>query len=90
MPLSLFTASPDLSPAKREQLRRYELAVTFMLDNPCLGDHHLRDHLINTFNISRSQAYYDIAEIKKHIGNIKNAGKEWYRHIAITMALETY
>jgi len=82
--------SSDLTPAQLELNRRYELALTYLLDNPTHNDHLLRDHLLQTFQISRSQAYRDIAEIKKRIGNIKNAGKEWYRHVAITMSLETY
>jgi len=88
---NLFSEDPStLTPSQLEQNRRYELAITYLLDNPTHSDHLLRDHLIQTFQISHRQAYYDIAEIKKHIGNIKNAGKEWFRHVAITMSLETY
>ena len=89
--MNLFPADySELTPSQLEIKRRYEVAATYLLDHPYHTDHHLRDHLITIFGISRRQAYYDIIEVKKLIGNIKNAGKEWYRHVAITMALETY
>lgn len=89
---SLFQPSDpkDLLPSQLEQKRRYEVAAAYLLDHPSHLDHDVRDHLMSIFHISRAQAYRDIAEIKKVLGNIKNAGKEWHRHVAITMALETY
>jgi hypothetical protein len=80
----------DLTPTQLEIRRRYTVAATYLLDHPYHSDDLLRDHLIGTFGISRTQAYRDIAEVRKVTGNIKNAGKEWHRHVANTMALETY
>ena len=35
----------------------------------------MRDYLINEYNISATQAYIDIQNVRILLGNIKNAGK---------------
>ena len=80
----------DITPAKAEIKRRYEAGFAFSLDHPALGDAAIRDYLIRNFKITRSQAYRDIAEIKKYLGNVKNAGKEWHRHTVVEMLKRAY
>jgi len=70
-----------LTPIEREQLKRYRACFTQSLENPSIPDKELRDYLINEFNVSESQAYRDIGNIRILLGNVRNAGKEWVRYI---------
>jgi len=70
-----------LTPVEVQQLRRYRFAFTMLLDNPSLPDNLLKDHLIAEYDISESQAYRDLSNMKVILPNIKNAGKEWIRYI---------
>jgi hypothetical protein len=77
----LFDPLPaDISERDRAMLLRYRDAYTHWLDNPLSSDADIRDYLINSHKIEKSQAYRDIANIKLLLGNVRNAGKEWHRH----------
>lgn len=71
----------ELTPVEREQLKRYRFCFTESLENPTIPDTQLRDFLMSEFNISESQAYRDIGNIRILLGNIRNAGKEWIRYL---------
>lgn len=45
---------------------------------------------MNEFDISKAQAYRDIANVKICLGNIKAAGKEWQRYRANSILDEAY
>jgi len=78
---ALFDPMPgDISAQDEAITTRYRDAFTFWLDNPMASDVDIRDYLMNTYNLSKSQAYRDIANIKLLLGNVRNAGKEWHRH----------
>ena len=70
-----------LTPAERTQLKRYRFCFTQSLENPSTPDKVMRDYLINEYNISATQAYIDIQNVRILLGNIKNAGKEWIRYL---------
>jgi hypothetical protein len=67
--------------AEIEQLLRYRFAFTSCLNNPSVPDTTLRDELMVKFNISQSQAYRDIFNIKILLPSIRNAGKQWARYL---------
>lgn len=82
----LFTDMRDekmnkLTPVERDQLKRYRACFTESLENPTIPDIKLRDFLMSEFDISESQAYRDIGNIRILLGNIRNAGKEWIRYL---------
>jgi hypothetical protein len=72
---------PDLGTVQLQQLLRYRFAFTTLLQSPSTSDIILRDAMMNQFDISMSQAYRDIANLKILLPNIRNAGKEWIRYI---------
>jgi hypothetical protein len=77
-----------LSEKDMESKRRIEAAFTFSLENPQVPDSEIVKHLKAVFNIEKSQAYWDINVAKTLLGSIKNAGKEWNRHIVIQTCLD--
>jgi DNA-directed RNA polymerase subunit F len=72
---------PNLSITDRNMILRFRFAFSQLLESPSLQDKKLRDDLMNEFNISESQAYRDIADIKIFLPNFKAAGKEWIRYV---------
>jgi hypothetical protein len=70
-----------LTPAERNQLKRYRFCFTESLENPSLSDRELRDFLMEEFGISQTQAYVDISNVRILLGNVRNAGKEWVRYL---------
>jgi len=70
-----------LLPAERQQLKRYRSAFSQSLENPSIPDVVLRDFLMTEFNISSTQAYIDIQNVRILLGNVRNAGKEWVRYL---------
>ena len=76
-----FDEQQHLTLTEQDQLKRYRAAYSQSLENPSLPDSKLRDFLINEFGISQTQAYYDIANIRILLGNVRNAGKEWVRYL---------
>lgn len=81
---SLFDSNrkKELTPKQQEQLTRYQSAFVMWLDKPLMKDSEIRDYLVNNFEISNRQAYYDIKNLKYLIGNVKEGSKEYYRHLA--------
>jgi tryptophan 2,3-dioxygenase len=78
---ALFDPMPGDTSAQEEAIAvRYRDAFTYWLDNPMASDADIRDYLMNCYQLSKSQAYRDIANIKLLLGNVRNAGKEWHRH----------
>ncbi|WP_372772112.1 hypothetical protein [Mangrovibacterium sp.] len=82
----------DLTPVEQEQLKRYRFCFSYSLENPSIPDKVLRDYLMSEFQISESQAYRDIHNIRILLGNVRNAGKEWIRYLVnetLKEAIET-
>lgn len=70
-----------LTMVEREQLKRYRAAYSLSLENSSMLDTELRDFLMSEFDISQTQAYYDITNIRVLLGNVRNASKEWIRYL---------
>ncbi len=70
--------------------RIYEDVFAKWLDNPELQDKEMVSFMMKQYNISRTQAYENIATIKSVLGNVRNASKEWYRYTVISMLKEAY
>ena len=76
-----FDEQEHLTLAEQKQLLRFRSAFTLSLENPSIPDTKLRDHLIEEFGISTTQAYADISNVRILLGNVRNAGKEWVRYL---------
>lgn len=79
---ALFDNTVQLPEADQQLLVRLRNVYTFWLEKPTLSDMKIRDYLIANFNISKSQAYKDIAQIKMVLGNVPVATKEFFRYKA--------
>ena len=87
-----FDEMKHLTPTERDQLKRYRFCFTYSLENPTLPDKVLRDYLMNEFEVSQTQAYIDIQNVRILLGNVRNAGKEWIRYLVnetLKEAIET-
>ncbi len=80
----------DLAPNYKVIKARLLKGFTFWLENPHLPESKIVNFLQNTCNISRTQAYQDLKNIKILLGNVRNASKEWYRHMVIEMCRSAY
>jgi hypothetical protein len=77
----LFDPVPkSMNEQEQKMLMRYRDAYTYWLENPLLSDMEIRDYLMNNYEISKTQAYRDIVNIKLLLGNVREAGKEWHRY----------
>lgn len=81
---------PELTPKDVEIKARYEKAFTYWLQNPHLADRQIINHMVNRIGISKTQAQDDLRIIKRFLGNVTTASKEWYRHMVIEMAKQAY
>lgn len=79
---AMFDSSVELSDNDRQMLVRLRDVYTFWLEKPTLTDSKIRDYLMVNHNISKSQAYTDIAHIKMVLGNVPVATKEFFRYKA--------
>lgn len=79
---AMFDSSVELSDNDRQMLVRLRDVYTFWLEKPTMTDSKIRDYLMVNFNISKSQAYTDIAHIKMVLGNVPVATKEFFRYKA--------
>jgi hypothetical protein len=70
--------------------KRLEAGFSHWLTDTSMGDIQIIEFLISTFKISRRQAYFDLANIKELLGNVKNAGKEFQRYRLIEQCMEIY
>jgi len=77
----LFDPVPEsLSAHEQQMIIRYRDTYTYWLNKPTALDSEIRDYLINNHNLSETQAYRDIINIKLLLGNVREAGKEWHRY----------
>ena len=71
------------------------VCVAKIMDEPMIQDKDMVKFLMNgcggkTEQVGQSQAYRDIAAIRKILGNIQLASKSWYRYIIIEGAKEGF
>ena len=88
-------AQQALTPAQQEIRERLMVCVSRLLDNPLDRDIHLVSFLMKGCGglcaaVSRSQAYRDIAAIRRMVGNIQGHSKSWYRYMIVEGAKAGY
>ena len=89
------TALQYLTPTEIEIKKRVMVCVAKIMDEPMIQDKYMVKFLMNgcggkTEQVGQSQAYRDIAAIRKILGNIQLASKSWYRYIIIEGAKEGF
>lgn len=89
------TALQYLTPTEIEIKKRVMVCVSKIMDEPMIQDKDMVKFLMNgcggkTEQVGQSQAYRDIAAIRKILGNIQLASKSWYRYIIIEGAKEGF
>lgn len=82
-----------LTPSQLEIKKRLMLCVTKMLSDPLIPDVEIVNFLMAgcggpCLAISQTQAYRDVAALKKMVGSIQLSSKAWYRHMIIEGAKE--
>lgn len=82
-----------LSDREMQQKERWMLCVSKLLEDPITMDQDLVTFLIGGCGgvcpaVSQATAYRDVAAVKRLVGNIQLASKNWYRHIIIESAKE--
>lgn len=87
---ALFDNNADLTTHERDVATRLRDAFVVWLEDPMMTDAEIRDYLMLHYQLSKSQAYRDIANLKVLLGNVRNAGKEWYRHRVNFILEEAY
>lgn len=80
----------NLSPKALHIKERLMQGYSFWVQNPHFSDIKIILFLKNAFGISKSQAHRDVQNIKYLLGNVKNASKDWYRHMVIEMCRKAY
>ena len=88
-------AARTLSPRELEIKTRMMLCVSRLMDNPMLEDAELVNFLLHgcagqAAPVSKSQAYRDLAMIRRLVGNIQLAAKSWYRYMIVEGAKKAY
>lgn len=86
-------AAAYLSDRELMQKERWMLCVSKLLEDPIMMDQNLVTFLTGGCGglcapVSQATAYRDVAAIKRLVGNIQLANKNWYRHIIIEAAKE--
>lgn len=81
---------PDLTPGQMAKLERYETCFVFWLENSHLSENDIVFYLMEHHNVSKSQAWRDVFDIKILLGNVSKARKEWERYRANNMIAEGY
>lgn len=89
------TALQYLTPTEIEIKKRVMVCVAKIMDEPMIQDKDMVRYIMNgcagkTEQVGQSQAYRDIAAIRKILGNIQLASKSWYRYIIIEGAKEGF
>lgn len=84
------TALDKFSEAEASKLHRFREAFTFWINDPTKTELTIVEYLIKQHNISRTQAYRDMFDIKILLGSVTIARKEWERYRATTMINEGY
>ena len=88
-------AARTLSPRELEIKTRMMLCVSRLMDNPMLEDAELVNFLLHgcagqAEPVGKSQAYRDLAMIRRLVGNIQLAAKSWYRYMIVEGAKRAY
>ncbi len=86
-------AELNLSETEIRQKERWMLCVSKLVDSPMTTDKELVNFLIAGCGgvcdqVSQATAYRDLSSVKRLVGNIQLASKNWYRHIVIESAKE--
>lgn len=86
-------AAAYLSDRELQQKERWMLCVSKLLEEPITMDQELVTFLTGGCGglcpqVSQATAYRDVAAVKRLVGNIQLANKNWYRHIIIEAAKE--
>lgn len=86
-------ASAFLSDREMQQKERWMLCVSKLLDDPMTADKDMVEFLMKGCDgccepVSQATAYRDMAAIRRLVGNVQLAGKNWYRYMVIEAAKE--
>lgn len=79
-----------LSPKEIEILNRYKQVFTIWLQNPQYTDQQLIKYMTIELGLSKSQAYRDLPQIQRLLGNVRVADKEWYRYMVVDMCKKAF
>ena len=79
-----------LSEKEQEIFLRCRAGFTAWLEDPTITDKQMAMFLVNTFGIVKQTAYSDVSIIKRLVGNVQNASKEFHRYTVIKMLKEAY
>lgn len=72
----------DLTPTQRAQIMRYRAIFTLKLERPSITNTELADMLKTAHGIkSVSQAYRDIADVERLLGDIRSSEKQFIRYL---------
>lgn len=88
-------AARTLSPRELEIKTRLMLCVSRLMDDPMTEDAELVNFLQHgcagqAAPVSKSQAYRDMAMVRRLVGNIQLAAKSWYRYMIVEGAKKAY
>ena len=90
----LFTSPEDtrivLSDKDLEIKQRYEKVFTYWINNPELPERRIVHFLQHECGVAKSVAYEDLRRIKRLLGNVQLASKEFYRHTVIEMCTAAF
>lgn len=86
-------AANFLSNRELAQKDRWMLCVSKLLEDPMTADKEIVSFLIggcggNCEPVSTATAYRDLASIRRLVGNVQLAAKNWYRYMVIEAAKE--
>lgn len=73
----------ELTPTELELKSRLEFIFTYWLDNPMITHKAMRDFVQEQFGVSNIQAMRLISYTEILLGNVRTAGKEWYRFMVV-------
>ena len=79
-----------LSDKEQEIFLRYRAGFSAWLEDPTITDKQMVTFLMNTFGIAKQTAYLDVGNIKRLVGNVQNASKEFHRYTVIKMLKEAF
>ena len=79
-----------LSDKEQEIFLRYRAGFSAWLEDPTITDKQMATLLMNTFGIAKQTAYLDVGNIKRLVGNVQNASKEFHRYTVIKMLKEAF
>jgi hypothetical protein len=80
----------DMSPAEQDIRVRYMALFHLMMERPEKKDIDLVNFLMEEYNISRSQGYIDVGNVKVIFGNVQKTAKEWDRYVVTDMLKTAY